>query len=187
MSACTRANPDAIGGNGGSGGGGGGAAGSGGGGGTGGTGGGGGAAGGGGIGGGHDMSMSMAPDMARPPADMAAFVGTTCGPKDCTGSTPACCVNNTGATCVDPNQGCTNGPLFLCDGPEDCTGQFTGDVCCVQLNGSKVAGSGCDITCGTADERLCHSDTDCATDVGAPNCCPYPNSTYHHCSATACP
>jgi len=194
LSACTRANPDAVGGNGGgsAGNGGGGAAGSGGGG--GGSAGSGGVGGGGGTTGGVDLAMSLPHDMANPTADMSAFVGTSCGPMSCTGSTPDCCVNNTGAHCVDGNNsGCTNGPLFMCDGPEDCTGQLAGDICCVQTTnsgpgGTKLAGSGCELVCGTPDERLCHSDSDCTGSLGgATHCCPYPNTSFRHCSATACP
>ena len=189
MSACTRANPDATGGNGGSGGGG--TAGAGGGG--GGAGGGGGGAGGGGMGGGHDMSMSMIPDMSHAVSDMAAFVGTTCGNLICSGSSPDCCVNNTGDHCVNGSStGCTNGPLFMCDGPEDCIGQFAGDICCLQFTnsgpgGTKLAGSGCELSCGAPEDQLCHSDTDCVDNLTNPHCCPLPNSSYHHCAATACP
>jgi hypothetical protein len=120
---------------------------------------------------------------------MAAFVGTTCGPMSCTGSTPDCCVNNTGTHCVDgQNSGCTGGPLFMCDGPEDCTGQLSGDVCCLQFTGgTKPAGSGCEFTCGTPDEQLCHSDSECAGNGTAVHCCPYPQTSFHHCSATPCP
>jgi hypothetical protein len=192
LSACTRANPDALpgsGGNGGGSGGGGGAAGSGGG----GSAGGGGVGGGGGTSGGADLAMSLPHDMAHETADMSSFVGTSCGNMSCTGATPDCCVNNSGTHCVDGNNdGCTNGPLFMCDGPEDCTGPLFGDICCLQLTnsgpgGTKLAGSGCEIVCGSPEQRLCHSDGDCTSTITAGHCCPYPNSSFRHCSATACP
>jgi len=108
-------------------------------------------------------------------------------------ATPDCCVNNSGTHCVDGNNdGCTNGPLFMCDGPEDCTGPLFGDICCLQLTnsgpgGTKLAGSGCEIACGSPDQRLCHSDSECTSTISAGHCCPYPNSSFRHCSATACP
>ncbi|HEX6835604.1 MAG TPA: hypothetical protein VF334_03475, partial [Polyangia bacterium] len=121
LSACTRANPDAVGGNGGSGGGGGGAAGAGGGGAAGGGGVGGGAGGGGGTMGAHDMAMSMSRDMAHLP-DMATLDGVACGNVSCM-SGDACCVNNNGRQCINAQDSCSGGShptLWACDGPEDC-------------------------------------------------------------------
>src|SRR5262245_12093145 len=134
LSACTRANPDAVGGNGGSAGsGGGGAAGSGGGGGSGGS---GGSGGGGGVVGSHDLAMSMPHDMAHGP-DMTTLEGVACGAVSCMNGSD-CCINNNGEKCTDANQcsGGTHPTLWGCDGPEDCPGSSTGthDDCCATTN-----------------------------------------------------
>jgi hypothetical protein len=183
LSACTRANSDYLGSGGHAGSGGGGSAGSGG----------GGSAGSGGGGGGSasvDLAMSVPHDMAQP-RDMASFVGTECGTMSCTGNEPDCCVNNSGDHCVSDNAGCTNGPLFSCDGKEDCTGQFSGDYCCLQLSGgsTKVAGSGCMLSDDPdCNDILCHTvDADCPPQSGYVDCCPIANSQYKRCSKAACP
>jgi hypothetical protein len=190
VTACTRANPDATGGNGGSGGGG--AAGSGG---TGGGAGGGGGTGGtGGTGGGSggELDMSMMPeDMRAVPPDMASLDGVACGNMSC--KQTDCCINSSGAHCVSPQQGCTNGPLFMCDGPEDCaTGNLAPD-CCLQtsnggMGGTHISGSGCmlpnDPGCAAI---LCHSLSDCPTLGGYVGCCAgLTGVPYRHCSKTAC-
>ena len=122
--ACTRANPDAVGGGGGNGGGGGGSAGSGGG--------GGGSAGGGGTGGG-DMSGDQPKDMSMTgPADMTSFSGVYCGNNICMAPTNECCASANTLTCIPPAQLC-NGNAYDCDGPEDCK---TGQTCCGGGTGS---------------------------------------------------
>jgi hypothetical protein len=181
LSACTRANPDALGGNGGSAGsGGGGAAGSGGVG-----GGGGGSAGGGGIGGGADLAMSMPHDMAHSP-DMATLAGVACGATSCMNGED-CCVSNNGAHCTNQQQ-CSGGShptLWACDGPEDCKSTVDG-VCC-----ANTSGSACDPTCtglGTPSTPMCHALADCPSVDGYVACCPIPQlPQYHLCSKTACP
>lgn len=183
FTACTRANPDLIGGHGGSGGGG-----------TAGSGGGGGAAGSGGNGGGVDLAMSLPEDMAHGGPDMTSFDGVACGAMSCKGNEPDCCVNNTGSHCVSGSStgGCVNGPLITCDGPEDCTGPFAGEVCCLQFSssgqgGNKLAGTGCLLPqdCA-ADLPLCHTVSDCPASDGYVGCCAVMNTTYHHCSKTPC-
>lgn len=186
FAACTRANPEAVGGNGGSGGGG--VAGSGGGGAGGGSAGSGGAGGGGGVAGDHDMAMSMARDMATRP-DMATLDGVACGAVSCTNGDD-CCVNNNGSHCTSQQQ-CTGGShptLWACDGPEDCKSSNggIGGMCC-----ANSSGSACDITCsglGTPSSPMCHSLDDCPANAGYTACCPVPVLTqYKVCSNQACP
>lgn len=185
--ACTKPNADFVGGNGGTGGtggtGGGGAAGSGG------VGGGGGGGGGGGSGGVIDMAMSQPADMRTLPPDMATLDGVACGAMSCKQS--ECCVNSSGPHCV--TGGCTNGPLFMCDGPEDCaSGNFAPD-CCLQTSssgpgGTKISGSGCMLTSDPACVAiLCHSTADCPTGQGYVGCCALQTSQYKRCSKTPCP
>lgn len=180
LSACTRANPDAVGG-----GGGGGAAGSGGGGGAaggGGVGGGGGSAGGGGVGGGADLAMSMPHDMARPP-DMATLAGVACGPVSCMNGED-CCINNNGPHCTNQQQ-CSGGShptLWACDGPEDCKSTVDG-MCCANMSGSA-----CDPTCAGIGTPMCHVLADCPSVDGYVACCPVvPGAQLHVCSKAACP
>lgn len=173
MSACTRANPDAIGGNGGSGGGGG-AAGSGGG-------GGGGTAGGGGTGGGPDLAMSTPPDMVSAPADMTSFAGVYCGTMICLKPTSECCAGQTTVICQTPASACTGRP-FDCDGPEDC---MSGERCCGSTNGSMCGGSG-GSGCSNGDVPLCHTVADCAGD-GYVACCGATNGGHlRFCSKQPC-
>ena len=99
-SACTRANPDAVGGNGG------GSAGTGGGGAGGGAAGGGGTGGGGGATGGVDLAMSTPHDMAMRP-DMATLDGVACGQASCINGED-CCISNNGEKCTYTQQ-CSGG------------------------------------------------------------------------------
>jgi len=180
LCACTRANPDAIGGNGGSGGGGG-AAGSGGGagGGTGGNGGGGN----GGNGGGHDMATSTANDLATGPADMTSFAGVFCGNQICMAPDGECCAMQSSLMCQSPMMQC-NGAPYDCDGPEDCLkdetccGGGTGSTC-NQLNGG---------TCAGGRVPLCHTLDDCPkSNGGFVACCPSPQGGHiHFCSKNPC-
>ncbi len=190
VSACTRANSEFVGNGGGSAGnGGGGTAGSGGGGAA-------GSGGGGGTVGGADLATSDSHDMAHLP-DMTSFDGVECGTMSCMGSEPDCCINTTGAHCVNGSSaggGCTNGPLFSCDGKEDCSGQFSGDYCCLELTnsgsgGAKPVGSGCMLSNDSScSDILCHSvDADCPPQSGYVACCAIANSQYHRCSKLACP
>lgn len=182
LAACTRANPDAVGGNGGSGGGG--TAGSGGAGG-GGTGGGGGTAGGGGTGGGQDLAMSGAADMSKLPPDMATLQGVACGMTSCMNGED-CCINNNGEHCTTQNS-CSGGAhptLWACDGPEDCKSTVS-PVCC-----ANSSGSACDPSCtglGTPATPMCHSLADCPPLDGYTACCPIQAlPQYSVCSKTAC-
>ncbi|HXU73369.1 MAG TPA: hypothetical protein VN947_28815 [Polyangia bacterium] len=181
LSACTRANPDAVGGNGGNAGnGGGGAAGSGGGG-AAGSGGGGGT-----VGDGVDLAMSMPTDMAGGP-DMASLEGVACGMTSCKNGSD-CCVNNNGDKCTDQQQ-CSGGQhptLWGCDGPEDCPGAVPGThgECC-----ANTSGSACNISCaGIANSApMCHALTDCPTGGGYTACCVIKVlPQYSLCSKTAC-
>ena len=183
--ACTRANPDAIGGNGGSGGtggaggsGGGGAAGSGGVGGGGGT-----------VGGGVDLAMSMPGDMAtHAAADMSFPEGVACGTTSCKNGDD-CCVNNNGSKCT-MDQTCSGGQhptLWACDGPEDCPGssQGTHEECC-----ANQSGSACNPSCAAipASAPMCHSLTDCPASGGYVACCVIKLlPQYSLCSKQACP
>jgi hypothetical protein len=173
LSACTRANPDAIGGNGGSGGGGGGAAG----------GGGGGFAGGGGTGGGPDLSATGPEDM-KPggPADMTSFAGVYCGTNICMAPTGECCAAGNTLTCIPPAQLC-NGNAFDCDGPEDCKPTQT---CCGGTNGSTcndLNGGGCQ----GGRVPLCHTLDDCPKSGGYSGCCLSPQGGHiHFCSKQTC-
>ncbi len=173
--ACTRAKPDAIGGNGA--GGGGGVAGSGG------NGGGGNGGGGNGNGGGHDMAMSMPDDMTAP-ADMTSFVGVFCGTMTCVAPDNECCAVSGGPlTCQSPSMQC-NGAPYDCDGPEDCLkdetccGGGTGSTC-NQLNGGGCPGG---------RVPLCHTLDDCPkTNGGFVACCPSPQGGHiHFCSKNPC-
>jgi hypothetical protein len=190
VTACTKANPEHFGGaegtdlstgpigGGGNGGGGGGGNGGGGG-------------GGGGSGGVHDMSMpGGARDMARVP-DMASFEGVACGNMTCPGG-DACCINNNGSRCLTPQMGCSNGPLFLCDGPEDCAGAGFAPTCCLQFSngpgGTRPSGSGCVLPTSCAAELpMCHTVADCPGLSGYTSCCAIPNTPYRHCSKNPCP
>ncbi len=175
LSACTRANPDAINGGGGNAGGGGGAAGSGGGG-AGGAGGFGGGGGAGGVGGGGGMmggpDLAMPRDMSIRP-DMATLNGVACGPVSCMNGED-CCINNNGPHCT-ATQTCTGGShptLWACDGPEDCktAGGVDGECC------ANSSGSACDPSCAavTGTTPMCHSLADCPSTGGYVNCCPVP-------------
>jgi hypothetical protein len=188
VTACTRANPDAVGGNGGAGGGG--VAGSGGSGG-GGSGGGGGGTGGVGGGAGGDGDMSMLPaDMRTLPPDMTSLDGVACGNTSCKMSD--CCINSSGAHCVDPQQGCANGPLFMCDGPEDCASGNLAPDCCLQVSnsgggGPHPVGSGCMLpTSSSCSAILCHTVSDCPALGGYVACCGAMGVPYKRCSKTAC-
>ena len=171
LSACTRANPDAIGGGGGSGGG---AAGSGGG--------GGGSAGGGGTGGGVDLAMSLPHDMATSPADMTSFEGVFCGNMTCLKPTEECCVTQaTGTLCQSPAVQCV-GRAFDCDGPEDCTAP---DECCGSINGSSCNSGGGG--CSNNEVPLCHTLPDCGGH-GYVACCGASNGGHlRFCSKNPCP
>jgi hypothetical protein len=177
LSACTRANPDAIGGNGGgAGSGGGGAAGSGG----------GGAGGSGGANGGADLAMSMPADMAHPP-DMTSLEGVECGNSVCKGQD--CCINNNGEQCTSQQQ-CSGGShptLWGCDGPEDCPGASNGthEQCC-----ANTSGSACDPSCAGVGglTPMCHTVKDCPDGAGYISCCPIKAlPQYSLCAKTACP
>jgi hypothetical protein len=173
LSACTRANPDAVGG-GGSGGGGGGAAGSGG----------GGSAGSGGSGGGADLSVVMPHDLAMGgPADMTSFEGVYCGTLVCTKPTDECCVTQAlGTTCQSPAIQCT-GRAFDCDGPEDCP--MAGDRCCGSINGSACGANGGG-GCSNGDVPLCHTLADCGSG-GYVGCCGASNGGHlRFCSKNPC-
>jgi hypothetical protein len=177
LSACTRANPEAIGGNGGNaGGGGGGAAGSGGG-------GGGGSAGGGGTGGGGDMAMSLPYDMTTTgPPDMTSFEGVFCGNMVCKAPTGECCAGQTTVICQSPAIACAGRP-FDCDGPEDC---MNGDRCCGSVNGSMCATGTGGGGCSNGDVPLCHTLDECGTGYIA--CCAAPNGGHlRFCSKQPCP
>jgi len=178
LGACTRANPDAVGGNGGSGGGG--TAGAGGGG-AGGAGGGGGGGGAGGMAGG-DLAMSLPHDMAMRP-DMATLDGVACGDKSCMNGED-CCINNNGRQCTSQNQ-CSGGShptLWACDGPEDCKSTVD-DQCC-----ANNSGSACDLTCAGIGTPMCHTLADCPQGGGYTACCPVPVLTqYKVCATQACP
>jgi len=173
LGACTRANPDAVGGAGGSGGGGG-AAGSGG----------GGSAGGGGTGGGHDLAVAGAADMTIVPPDMTSFTGIFCGDKVCMAPDNECCAMSSSVACQSPLMPC-NGAPYDCDGPEDC---LKGETCCGggtgstcnQLNGG---------TCQGNRVPLCHTLDDCPkSNGGFVDCCPSPNGGHlRYCSKSACP
>jgi hypothetical protein len=177
LSACTRANPDAVGGNGGSGGGGGGVAGSGG----------GGAAGSGGVGGGGgttvgvDLAMSVAHDMSMRP-DMATLDGVACGPVSCMNGQD-CCVSNNGPHCTSTQQ-CSGGShptLWACDGPEDCKSSVDGTCC------ANMSGSACDPSCAGIGTPMCHALDDCPSLDGYVACCPVPLlMQYKVCSKQAC-
>jgi hypothetical protein len=171
LSACTRANPDAVGGNGGSAGGGGGGT----------AGGGGGVAGGGGTGGGVDLAMSMPHDMAARP-DMATLDGVACGPQSCMNGED-CCVSNNGAHCTNTQQ-CTGGShptLWACDGPEDCKSTVD-SACC-----ANTSGSACDPGCAGVGTPMCHSLSDCPTLGGYVGCCGVALlPQYKVCSKQAC-
>ena len=94
---------------------------------------------------------------------------------------------------MDDQTGCTNGPLFTCDGKEDCTGIFSADYCCLQLSSSggptKASGSGCMLpTDSDCSDVLCHSvDADCPPAQGYVACCAIANSQFRRCSKMACP
>ena len=186
VSACTRANPDALGGNGGS-------AGTGGGGGVAGTGG-GGSAGSGGVGGGGgtvggkaDLAMSMPVDMAHGP-DMASLDGVACGTTSCNNGSD-CCINNNGPKCTDQQQ-CSGGQhptLWACDGPEDCPGAVPGthEECC-----ANTSGSACDPSCAAigGTTPMCHTLSDCPTAAGYVACCAVKQlPPFAICSKVACP
>ena len=174
--ACTRANPDAVGGGGGNGGGGGGSAGSGGG--------GGGSAGGGGTGGG-DMSGDQPKDMSMTgPADMTSFSGVYCGNNICMAPTNECCASANTLTCIPPAQLC-NGNAYDCDGPEDCK---TGQTCCGGGTGSTcndLAGG----SCASGRAPLCHTLDECPkSNGGFAGCCASPQGGHiRFCSKMACP
>jgi hypothetical protein len=171
MSACTRANPELVGGGGGSGGSGG-AAGSGGGGGT---------AGSGGTGGGGDMAAGGdAHDMATSQApDMTSFAGTYCGNMICMKPTNECCVTSAAMVCQSEAVQCL-GKFFDCDGPEDCTAP---DQCCGSINGSTCeAGGGC----SNGGIPLCHTVADCGGH-GFVACCGASNGGHlRFCSKNPC-
>jgi hypothetical protein len=174
LSACTRANPDAIGGNGGSaGGGGGGAAGSGGG---------GGSAGSGGSGGGADLSVSTPHDMTSDsPADMTSFEGVYCGAMVCKAPTAECCAGQTTVVCQSNAIPCA-GRAFDCDGPEDC---MSGERCCGSLNGSACGGNGGGGGCSNGDVPLCHTLAECG--AGYVGCCGASNGGHlRFCSKQPC-
>ena len=178
LGACTRANPDAIPGNGGNGGGG--SAGSGGLGGGGGSGG----AGGGGNGGGQDMAMSTSGDMAKGPVDMTSFVGVMCGMMTCVAPDGECCaMSSTSLACQSASVPC-NGAPYDCDGPEDC---LKGETCC-----GGGTGSTCNLlnggSCQGGRVPLCHSLDDCPrTNGGFVACCPPQGGHFRFCSKSACP
>jgi hypothetical protein len=145
FAACTRANPDAIGGAGG----GGGTAGS------------GGAAGGGGGGGGQtggagDMVVAIPQDLATAPGDMTSFAGIFCGTMVCMAPDDECCATNQLLTCNSPTAPCA-GLAYDCDGPEDCD---KGATCCGGGTGStcnQLNGGGCQ----GGRAPLCHTLDDC--------------------------
>jgi hypothetical protein len=181
LAACTRANPDAVGGTGGNGGSGGsgGSAGSGGGG-----SGGGGSAGGGGTGGGADLSMTGPHDMTVVSVDMTSFAGTFCGTMICTAPNNECCATQSSLDCQSPNVQC-NGAPFDCDGPEDCD---TGSACCGGTSGSTCnpPNSG---GCQGGRVPLCHALSDCPTSNGGGfvACCPSPQGGHiRFCSKNPC-
>ena len=175
LSACTRANPDAVGGGGGSGGGGAG------------SGGGGGVAGGGGTGGGMDLAANGADDMtATGPADMTSFAGVYCGNNVCMAPASECCATATLA-CIPPAQLC-NGNAYDCDGPEDCKPAQT---CCGGGTGSTcndLAGG----SCQGGRAPLCHTLDDCPKGSSGPGgafvaCCLSPQGGHiHFCSKNPC-
>jgi hypothetical protein len=175
ITACTRANPDAIGGNGGTGGGGG----------TAGSGGGAGAGGGGGVGSDVDLAMSMPGDLAMPP-DMRTLEGVACGDTSCKGGQD-CCINNNGQKCTSTNS-CSGGQhptLWACDGPEDCPGTTPGTKgeCC-----ANASGSACDPSCTLVSNSapMCHVAADCPT--GYTTCCVIKLlPQYSLCSKQPCP
>jgi hypothetical protein len=173
MSACTKANPEAVGATPDLAGGGGG------------NGGGNGGGGGGGTGGGpHDMTAPPERhDLAVPP-DMAGFAGVACGTTTCSDPHPDCCATNGGGLmCIDSSTTDCGGALFTCDGPEDCGPP--GEVCCLRFTSSQN-GSVCQLGC-LQGAILCHVVADCPPAQGYVGCCPLQQgSQYRRCSKTAC-
>ena len=100
----------------------------------------------------------------------AADVGTTglvaCGNQFCKAGVEACCITQTGRTCVpDVPNGC-NGFATRCDDRSDCPG---GQLCCFVPNGGPVPTGTCQSSCSSG-VQFCKTTAEC---VGGGPCVAY--------------
>jgi hypothetical protein len=145
-------------------------------------------------GGGRDLATVAPRDLSLPsqgggddlsePRDLAFGPGVRCGSTTCEPPTGVCCLDNNSERCTAAN-GCNNGgsPL-VCDGPEDCT-MFGSAVCCGTTGGGTPRTT-CRFTCSGGEAPMCHDVSDCPTFGGFVACCPRAGTTLARCSTTQC-